>query len=65
MNLGFFVVFYKILIHAFECVSKLGVVEGCSIGGGVGAYSCVCSLVGFETSYALRAGAGVLMIFWC
>ena len=54
-----------ILIHGFECGSKLGGVEGLYLGGCVGAESCVCTLIGCKTGCTLRDGAGVLMVFWC
>ena len=41
----------------------MGGVECCSIGGGVGADSCVFTLVGYETGSTLGSGAGVLVIF--
>ena len=62
---GVFLYILNILIHWFECVSNLGDVEGYSLGGGVGAESCVCTLGRCETGSTLGAGAGVMMIFWC
>ena len=60
-DLKYFVFF---LIHGFGCGSKLGDVEGCSIGGGVGANWSVCTLVGCENGSTLGYGTGMLEIFW-
>ena len=64
-NLGCFLIFLNILIHGFECGSKLGDVEGLSLECGVGAKFCVCKPGGCRTSSTLWAGSGVMIISWC
>ena len=60
---GIFLYFEIFLIHVFECGSKIGIVEGCILGGGVGDVSHVCTIRGCATGSTLRVGAGVLDIF--
>ena len=59
-NLGYLLIFCKILINGIWF--KLGDLEGCSLGGGVGADSCVCTFGGCKTGSTLGAGAGMLVI---
>ena len=54
--------FFK--IHGFGSGSKLGDVEGCSIGGGVGADWSSCTLRGCETGSNLGADTGMIDILW-
>ena len=61
---GEFKHFVKCLIHRFGSGSKLGDVEGCSIGGGLGADWSVFTLRVCKTCSTLRAGTGMLGIFW-
>ena len=55
----------NILIYGFECVLKMGNVEGYSIGGSVVDGACVCTLGGCKTGSNFGDGAGVLAIVWC
>ena len=57
---GIFLYFVIFLINRIG--SKLGGVEGCSIGGGVGSDSCVFTLRYCETGFTLGAVAGMMVI---
>ena len=61
---GDFKYFVIFLIHGFGCGSKLGDVERCSLGGGVGADWSVCTIGGSKNGSTLGAGTGILGIFW-
>ena len=60
---GDFKYFVNVLIHGFGCGSNLGYVEGCSLGGDVGADWSVFTLGGYETGSTLGYGTGMLQIF--
>ena len=60
-DMGYLLIIYKKLINGIG--SKLGYEKRCSLGGGVGDDSFVCTLGGCKNLSTLRAGAGMTVIY--